>query len=614
MKTYNERMADVSARVKFLKKRKKIIKSVSLTMACLTLALILFVPYNTNPPSVKQYADSPYYDLIQKINLVTYNKPKYKNNFDALVHGLDRFSNLLGGVAGDAMAPESINGASIGDYVEVTDNQVSGIIEADIFKRSTEHVYYLRGNQLYVYTIAGEDSQLVSSYTVAEYYKYFEVDLVEEKEFFYSGASEMYLSSDCTTIIIVINGYHSAIGSCTTLMTLDVTDPGNIVETNRVYVTGSYLSSRMVDGKLLLMSNFRVTNDKDFSDESTFLPQIGTADSMTTLAPEDIIAPEELSNARYTVVCSIDAKTLTIHDSAAFLSFSDDIYVSNDNIYASRNYRVKTENSTRTVTEIACLNYSGETLEFTGSVTLDGAIKDQYSMDEYEGILRVVTSLNETVSFMDNENAWAQTSQGASLYCVSLETFEVIASVEKFAPDNETAESVRFDGPMAYVCTAEVIELTDPVFFFDLSDLENITYTDTGTIDGYSSSLVNLGDGFLLGIGYGDDRQMKIEVYERVGDSVVSVCSYEMNATISNVYKSYFIDRDKDFVGLAVCNWQDGREMYLLLHFDGYELRPILAESGSFDTSNVRAFMADGYFYILGCGEVNKYLQVHKIG
>ena len=590
MKTYHERMADVSARVKFLKKRKKIIQNVSLAMVCLTLALILFVPYNTNPPSVRQYADSPYYDLIQKINQVTYNKPKYKNNFVALISTIERF-----GAMGGAMAPNESGNLAMGEYMEVTDNQVSGIIEADIFKRSTDHVYYLRENVLSVYTIAGEDSQLVGEYTVADFKK----EEVGEDYFYYYGAAELYLSQDCTTIIIVMDAYHSAIGSCTTLMTLDVTDPGNIVETNRVYVTGSYLSSRMVDGKVLLMSNFRVTNNKDFSDESTFLPQIGTPGAMIPLAPEDIIAPDELSNARYTVVCSIDGESLTVNDSAAFLSFSEDIYVSDDHIFASRSYRVNEESCTRTVTEIACLDYSGETLEFAGSVTLDGAIKDQYSMDEYEGVLRVVTSLNETVSFMGEDNAWAQTTRGASLYCVSLEDFSVVASVEKFAPENETAESVRFDGTMAYVCTAEIIELTDPVFFFDLSDLDNITYTDTGTIDGYSSSLVNLGEGFLLGIGYGDDRQMKIEIYERVGDSVLSVCSYEMNATISGVYKSYYIDRENDLVGLAVQNWQDGKEMYLLLHFDGYTLRPILVEHLSGDIAKARAFMAGGCFYIL---------------
>ena len=37
--------------------------------ACFAVILsALFIPYNTNPPSVKEYADSPYYSIIEKLN------------------------------------------------------------------------------------------------------------------------------------------------------------------------------------------------------------------------------------------------------------------------------------------------------------------------------------------------------------------------------------------------------------------------------------------------------------------------------------------------------------------------------------------------------------------
>ena len=81
----------------------------------------------------------------------------------------------------------------------------------------------------------------------------------------------------------------------------------------------------------------------------------------------------------------------------------------------------------------------------------------------------------------------------------------------------------RFDGTDAYVCTA--VQLTDPVFFFDLSDMDNITYKETGTIEGFSTSLVNFGNGYLLGIGTGNVwGSLKIEIYEESATGVVSVC------------------------------------------------------------------------------------------
>ena len=606
MKTYKERTAAVTAKIQKRKDRALIITGTCLSVVIvLVLSLVLFVPLDRGAPDVSKYSGSAYYDLIQKINEATYTPPRYANNFEKLMAGMAPFGDvLLGGMTNGAMdAPmeDMAPGAaeSTGEYVEVTDNQVQGVIESDIFKRSSQYVYYLRGSELSVYSIAGEDSALVGTYVLD---RITEQEKIDESAYFeYYTNIEMYLSADCTTVTVVMDGYSKTSGSCTMLVNLDVTDPENIVQTGRVYVTGSYLSSRMVDGQILLMSKFRVQSDKDFDDETTYLPQVGTPENMESVAAEDILYPDTLSNTYYTVVCTVDGNTLEVGDTAAFLSYSDDIYVSAENIYASRSYSESTENGgSRTLTEISCLNYAGGALEYQGSVTVAGSVKDQYSMDEYEDILRVVTSTSETVAQTDGDWGWARTERNASLYCVSLADLSIVASVEKFAPENETAESVRFDGPMAYVCTAEVITLTDPVYFFDLSDPENITWTDTGTIDGYSSSLINLGEGYLLGIGYGDSWGLKVEVYAEDGDSVISVCAYERNASFSEVYKSYFIDRENDLIGLCIDDWSTGVTQYVLLHFDGYDLNELISVPMISDMNTVRAFMADGWLYILG--------------
>jgi uncharacterized secreted protein with C-terminal beta-propeller domain len=154
----------------------------------------------------------------------------------------------------------------------------------------------------------------------------------------------------------------------------------------------------------------------------------------------------------------------------------------------------------------------------------------------------------------------------ANLYCIDLATWQVAASVEQFAPPGESVRSVRFDGDYAYVCTA--IQTSDPVFFFDLSDLNNITWKDTGNITGFSSSLVNFGDGYLLGIGYNAEWWMKIEVYEEGENGVESVCLYEQKANFSQDYKAYLIDREKGYIGLGLDDWGSERsDQYLLSIF-----------------------------------------------
>lgn len=595
MKTYEQRTEDISARIACRVKRKRAITVSCVSAVVLVLALVLFVPYNTQAPDVSAYADSPYYSLIQRINEATYVPPAYKNNYEALSDSIKDAAEMNGSSDIALDAESSINSSA--DYVEVTDNQVAGVIESDIIKRSTEYIYYLRGAELSVYSIAGADSQLVDSYTVME-----REEKTEEVYTYYDNV-EMYLSQDCTTVTVLIDGYHSQIGSCTIVLNLDVTDPGNITETGRIYITGSYLSSRLVDGDLLLMSKFKVRADKDFSDESTFLPQAGTPGNMKSVAAEDIFAPEELSSTQYTVICKLDGSTLEEMDSVAFLSYSDEIYVSEENIFATRSFIQSDEDYySRTMTQITAVRFAGETMEPLGSIAVEGSVKDQYSMDEYAGILRVVTSVSNMIQDeTEFDTVFVSQNRSASLYCISLEDFSIAASVEHFAPEGEQAESVRFDGDYAYVCTAVVVELTDPVFFFDLRDLDDITYKDTGTIDGYSSSLVELGEGYLLGIGYGSAGQLKIEIYEETDEGVASVCAYELDADFSEDYKSYFIDREKNLIGLGVYDWGSGRgNSYVLLHFDGYKLREVGSWQMEGNLNTMRSVLIDGWLYLFG--------------
>ena len=234
-----------------------------------------------------------------------------------------------------------------------------------------------------------------------------------------------------------------------------------------------------------------------------------------------------------------------------------------------------------------------------GSVSVAGTIKNQYSLDEYENILRVAT----TTGTIQGSNA--------SLYCIDLSTWKTVAAVENFAPYGETVRSVRFDKNKAYVCTA--VELTDPVFSFDLTDLDHIVVKDTGTISGYSTSLVNFG-AYLLGIGIGSSSDtLKIELYEESGDEVSSVAVYEVPGCsfLPSDYKSYYINREDMQLGIAFAVYDtNGTEMYpenyVLLQFDGYGFAELIHVALNGVNDNVRAFAKDGYFYIFDSGIVVK--------
>lgn len=643
------------------------LRKFAIIAACISLVLTsvglwLFVPYqkaeidgpldrNNLPTELRGYSDSEYLDLMYAF--YQYNGKNIRtpdNNYEKYVE--DVLDNVFGAFmpksesadgdyyyngaptlnADDYFPIQEAASSSDGNknYVETTDNQVAGVIEADLFKRTKTHIFYLDYTEMVirVYSVAGEDSRLVSKYQLTS---------KDDAKFAMTWSGQLFLSEDGKTLTFISNNsdvisYDTITKkeslSAVSVISLDVSDPENISEKARFEITGSFITARFVGGKILLMSKFNA-NSLNYSELSGFVPQINTGDGFEPIAAEDIIFPEEITSKLYTVVTQLDGDSLEFEGAAACLGYSTEVYVSADKVFLTKSYNSKKlacgeGNGIHwakypRMTEILALGYGEEGFKNLGSVSVEGTVKNQYSLDEYGGILRVVTTLgSNSVYFyeaepnivngsldMSNVAMIQNAASNAALYCIDLETFEVVAEVSNFAPDGESVESVRFDGTKAYVCTAEVITFTDPVYFFDLSDLSNITYTDTGVIEGYSSSLVNFGENTLLGIGYGDNRStLKIEVYAEDGDKVESLCAYEKAGFgFSEDYKSYFIDRENGLVGLAVSDQTTGnlKFRYILLAYNGYELVEVenVLFDGYIDIAFARAALADGYFYIV---------------
>ena len=640
--------------------------SLVVTSACLWL----FLPYdrgedlpdevdaNNLPAALRDYEDSEYIDLMYAFyKYDKANRKGGKNNFETYFEGLFDFALKGGAALEDAMSPVpeaptaspewdenmypsdeevKVEIKEDGSYVETTDNQVAGVIEADLIKRTKTHIFYFnrQSMDLYVYSIAGEDSKLVNQVAIRHGYD----DLFLE---LYSA--QIFLSSDGKTLTVLGNGIgqrETGSGkeklSTTILLAFDVSNPEVIAQKAHFAIAGDFLSARLVDGKILLMSKYFV-GKVDYSDPTTFLPMIDSGNGFEVMAAEDIIFPETLTSKYYTVVTQVDMETLALEGAAGCLCYSNEHYVSSDKIFLTRSYFEAFERNEgedkhieeARMTEIYALGYGAEGFRKLGSIGVEGTVKNQYSLDEYEGILRVVTTtggtkvygaahvVNGKIKYGIGDSYARPKDSNAALYCIDLSTWQIVGEVRDFAPDGETVESVRFDGTNAYVCTAVVITFTDPVYFFDLSDMSNITYTDTGVIEGYSSSLVNFGDGFLLGIGFGANRgTLKIEVYYENGDRVESIASYEREAVdFSQDYKSYFIDRERGLVGLMVTDWNGNKgetgDRYILLAFDGYKLVEVIDEfTGDYgDPSAARATLADDYFYIME----SKYFKAVKL-
>lgn len=608
MKTYDEYMDNIQKKAKKIKTRRRVIASSLTAVFVLVLCVTLFYPYDGLTPNVNKYQNSPYYQLIHWLNKHNSNQPQYKNNYEKLIAKLKKLSyNYDYGASGDMIveAPGAsddslMDGASgaPGDsgvnggesYVEVTDNQVAGVVEGDIFKRSDRYLYHLQDEALNVYSIAGEDSALVGSFRLYD-------DLEKTFSECSYSATEMYLSEDCTRVTVVLNVWTKKTSNMVGIVSLDVSDPTNIRVAEQNYFPGNGGSTRMIDGKLLLTYYYWIRSGIDYDDPQTFVPSYGTPEHMELVAADDIVCPEDPTRSAYTVVALLDANTAQVLDTHAIFDYAYDIYVSRSTVYlAAETTRYNTNGYYRGV-EITGIGYDADGLQTMGAIILDGWVDNQYYLDEYDGYLRVFTSTRGREGRQLKENC--------NFYCVDLSDWTVAAEVVGFAPDGDEVTSVRFDGTSAYVCTADVAKLTDPVYFFDLSDITNITWKNTPIIDGFSSSLIRFGDA-LVGIGMNEDRCLKVEAYAQGTDDVISIAAYEIEADFSAEYKSYFIDRNAGYLGIPILrydytNLYDGyTNEYLLLHFDGENFAVVTSVAFQGGRENARATIIDGYLYVLG--------------
>ena len=600
--------------------------AVSLALV-VALSLYLFIPFRDAVSDLSDYESSAYYPLIETIDdyyLSLRNQTSYKNYFEYYTDQLGGLfapmKDNVGGAAPDMApgAPENnmagVPDGGTGEYVESTDNQVEGVIESDLMKMTDKYIFRLgyridKGENrkyssvitvLRVYSIDKEETALVS-----------EMDIPTFEDESSSGYDlhEMYLSTDCDTITI-LKEYRSSEYSQTRLgvIALDVTDVTSITERSKVSIDGSLNTSRLVNGKLILITDYSVAKSRvDYDLPETFVPTVDSGEGREAIGMDDVIYPEEISSTQYTVVTMMDSENLEIFGTKALLNFTSDVYVSKNHLFLSREYTEKNENESYRKSDIAVLDYTGEELVDRGIITARGWTEDQYSFDEKDGYLRIVTSTTDTVERNDEGNIGLSIKNSASLYIFDLKDNSLAYKVEDFAPQGESVSAVRFDGDSCYVCTAVVVNFTDPVFFFDLSDYEHITYTDTGIIDGYSDSLINYGEGQLLGIGRENWQYSKVEVYEEIGDQVMGVYKFKFEGTYSTDYKSYLVNREENLFGFGVSYFYEYDEKtqvsktyncYILISFDDTEMTVQKFKIDALQPEYTRAAYIDGYLYI----------------
>ncbi|MBA2864175.1 beta-propeller domain-containing protein [Methanococcus maripaludis] len=170
-----------------------------------------------------------------------------------------------------------------------------------------------------------------------------------------------------------------------------------------------------------------------------------------------------------------------------------------------------------------------------------GTILNSFSMDEYEGNLRIATTIGNDWRFRD--------IQTNNIYVFD-ENMDVIGKVTGLE-EGERIYSARFMGDKAYVVTYKE---TDPLLVIDLDDPKNPELLGELKIPGYSTYLHPIGNNKLIGIGKDDSNMVKISLFDATDlENPKELSKYSLNEYWSSAlyeHHAFLWDAEKEILVL----------------------------------------------------------------
>lgn len=395
--------------------------------------------------------------------------------------------------------------SAVSDY-STTNTQEENVDEADIVKTDGEYIYYVSNNKVFI--VKADNLEVVS-----------EIYLSTEKETL--RISEIYIKEN--KLVILGNGYLlqeaeissenkedsvrvNSIGVAKAFV-FDIEDKTNPEKLREVSLEGRYMDSRMVEDNLYLISR-KTAYWYDGVEDYTILPALGdsvTSNEIKRVDCTDIIYFEGTDDSSFMIVGGFNINSDEEVSVETFFGAGEQIYASENNLYLTQtNYEDYVYNTT-----IYKFKLNNSRIELLAKGTVNGNVNDQFSMDEYDGNLRIATTSvivlepekTEEYSPGIMRTTRAKTTTVNNLYVLN-ENLEEIGRLEDLAPD-EKIYSARFIGDVGYIVTFKQI---DPLFVIDLSDPTTPIVKGELKIPGYSSYLHPYDENHVIGIGYNTEE------------------------------------------------------------------------------------------------------------
>lgn len=280
----------------------------------------------------------------------------------------------------------------------------------------------------------------------------------------------------------------------------DISDRSAPKLVNSLEQDGYYISSRMIGDVLYLITNKYVYGEIDINEPKTFIPAVNGE----LISPDCIYiyGKNQFYDAQYLIISGIDtAGEGKFVSSKSLLGYGSNVYCSTKNLYVTAYSEGWEEDIYSSTTRIFKFSLDGGNVALTAEATVPGTVLNQFSLDEKDGYLRMVTTLESYKRVIEGSGKYQYetmtTFKRANCLYVLDEKLSVVGKIEDLAPD-ERIYSARFDGDIAYFVTFRQV---DPLFCVDLSDPTAPKVLSELKIPGFSEYLHPWTDKLLFGFG-----------------------------------------------------------------------------------------------------------------
>ena len=514
-----------------------------------------------------------------------------------------------------------------------TNVQTQGVEEADVVKNDGRYLYqkiYQENNNVItqaiqiVDTVDGlkEVKRIEGFENIQEFYVWEDILVIIENKYLEIAQAD----TQAEKLRMMEDPYYGTYNrQYHEISFYNIKDRSMPVKIKTFTLKGSYDSSRISEGYFYGFSKYYANPGEGKSDYDAYIPFVDGIQLKT----EQILLPEENEGNCYLLLTSIDLSNPTkFTDTTAVVTDSDMYYVSSKNIYVADSLGFEKMQG-KQMNRISLLRFAYEKGKFylQAKEEVPGSLESSFSMDEYQGNLRMVTTVNEywfeeirddlTGEIIGND--MVDEKQSNALYVLN-SSLKIIGKIDNLAED-ERIYSARFFGEVGYFVTFRQM---DPLFAVDLKDPKNPKILSELKISGFSEYLHFYGENRLLGIGMEADEEtgrtngMKLSMFDISNPADVqeitklNLSSYDYSEALYN-HRAVMISPGANIFGFEMEGYNKGdyKKDYVVYTYENEQFEEVLKVETNNQYGEIYSsrgtFIGDTFYLLTRNGNVKSY-------